>query len=158
MTRVDELENDLIEYGRISVDGYRYLFAEIRFLQEEVERLRGMVKADVTYLATPYSHPDPKVVEYRVWLASRITGLLMQKGHAVFCPISHSHSIVLANPEMPRFDQEYWMRFDRPFISACSKMVVPKMDGWETSKGVKMEIAIASELNKPVELIEVEEV
>ena len=36
----------------------------------------------------------------------------------------------------------------------CEKVVVVKMDGWETSKGVAAEIKIANELGKPVEFME----
>lgn len=103
------------------------------------------------YLATPYSHPEPAVMEQRFQDACRIAGLLMAQGEVVFSPIAHTHPIAV-QCTLPR-GWDYWERFDRDFIAACSKVLVARMDGWEQSKGVAAEIAIAKELGKPVEYI-----
>lgn len=105
------------------------------------------------YLATPYSHPDPAVRESRFHLACLIAGRMMANGELVFCPIAHSHPIA-EKAELPK-GFEYWERFDRTMIRACSKVVICKMEGWTESVGIAAEIRIAEELHKPVEFIEV---
>lgn len=104
------------------------------------------------YLATPYSHPDKRVMEQRFSRACVLAAQLMLEGHIVFSPIAHTHPIAVAG-ELPR-GWEYWEKFDREFIAAASKLVVAKMDGWQESKGVAAEIALAHELGKPVEWID----
>lgn len=43
------------------------------------------------YLATPYSHPDPKVREARFQAVNAVAAQLMRDGHHVYSPISHAH-------------------------------------------------------------------
>lgn len=107
------------------------------------------------YLASPYSHPDPKVQHQRFLKVCAIAGGLMAKGEIVFSPIAHSHSIACQS-ELPG-NWEFWETFDLEFIIRSSKVVVAMMDGWRESKGVAAEIAIAAELDIPVEYLEVSE-
>jgi hypothetical protein len=82
-----------------------------------------------------------------------IAGGLMLSGLVVFCPIAHGHSIA-ARSEL-RTDWDYWKQFCYEFIAASSKVIVAMMDGWQESRGVAAEIAIAKELGIPVEYLEV---
>ena len=104
------------------------------------------------YLATPYSHTDAEVMERRFVRACEIAGRLMAAGEIVFCPIAHTHPIAV-HCELPR-GWDYWQRYDREMIARASKVVVVKMDGWQESRGIAGEIAIAGELGIPVEFID----
>ena len=104
------------------------------------------------YLATPYSHPDPAVMQTRFVRACEIAGRMMAKGQFVFAPIVHGHPLAV-RCELPR-DWEYWRRYCAEMIGNASKLVVVKMDGWEDSVGIKGEIAIARRLGVPVEFME----
>ena len=104
------------------------------------------------YLATPYTHPLPEVMESRFHAACRIAGKLMAEGDIVFCPIAHTHPIAV-RCDLPR-DWAYWQRYDREMIAHASKVLVVKMDGWDTSRGIAGEVAIARELGIPVEFME----
>lgn len=106
------------------------------------------------YLATPYSHPDPAVMEQRFETACRIAGWLMARGEIVFSPIAHTHPIAV-RCELPR-GWEFWNRYDREMIGFCARLVVAKMDGWHTSTGVAAEIDIAESLGIPVEYMDIE--
>ena len=101
------------------------------------------------YLATPYTHSDPSVMEARFDAACRFAGAMMARGHLVFSPIAHTHPIAV-KCGLPR-GWEFWDRYDREMIAACEKLVVVMMDGWRESKGVNAEIDIARSLGKPVE-------
>jgi hypothetical protein len=108
------------------------------------------------YLITPYSDPDPKVVEARYEMACRVAGRLMREGSIVFSTIAHSHPIACFSA-LPR-DWAYWERFCTEFITAAEKVVVVKAPGWETSVGVQAEIKIAEKLGKTIEYLEAENV
>lgn len=107
------------------------------------------------YLATPYSHSDPAVMEARFDLACRIAGALMSAGHVVFSPIAHTHPIAV-RCSLPRgFD--FWQKYDEEMLAASDKLLVAMMDGWKESKGVSAEIEIALRLGKQVRVAAVED-
>lgn len=111
----------------------------------------------LTYLASPYSHPDDAVRQDRFELACVAAAKLMMAGEVVFSPIAHSHSIeTLGMPKLggdiPKYD--FWMAQDLPILSLASKLVVLKLDGWKTSRGVWREITHAIENGIPVEYME----
>ena len=106
------------------------------------------------YLATPYSHPDPEVMEQRFQQACKVAGKLMGQGHIVFSPIAHTHPIAVEG----NLDRGwgFWGKFDYEFVSFSEEVWVVKMDGWDTSRGVAAEIKLATELGKPVKFLEAE--
>ena len=104
------------------------------------------------YLATPYSHSDPAVMEQRFDAACRIAGELMRKGELVFSPIAHTHPIAV-RCELPR-GWDFWNKYDYAMLRGADKVLVVKMDGWEQSKGIAGELEIARELGIPIGYIE----
>lgn len=105
--------------------------------------------SQLTYLASPYSHPDPSVRIQRFLAACKFTAKLMLEGHLVFAPIPATHP--MAELEDLPTDWTFWERLDREMISHCYKVIVLKLDGWQESKGVAAEIKIAKDLGLPVE-------
>ena len=103
------------------------------------------------YLASPYSHPCPVIRHARFTAVCRQAAEMLRCGIPVFSPIAHSHAI--AAHDLP-LDWTFWQRFDRPFIEICSEMWVLTLDGWQESRGVQEEIALARELGKTVVLVE----
>ena len=71
------------------------------------------------YLASPYSHPDPKVREARWREACRTAAFLMKGGQFVFSPIAHRHPI--AEFGLPG-GWEFWERFDREMLPVRHNM------------------------------------
>ncbi len=103
------------------------------------------------YLASPYTHSDPAVMEARFIAACRAAGRLMAEGHQVFSPIAHTHPIAV-QCELPR-DWGFWKKYDETMIAHAHKLVVLVIDGWRESKGVAAEIAIAIGMGIPVESV-----
>lgn len=104
------------------------------------------------YLATPYSHPDPAIMHERFETVNRVAARLMRAGLHIFSPISHTHPIAVAG-DLPRgFD--FWEQYDRAILSACCRVMVLRLAGWQESKGVAAEIVIAGELGIPVYYID----
>ena len=99
------------------------------------------------YLASPYTHPDPAVRQWRFEAACRVTAKLMRAGLIVFSPIAHSHP--LTRYGLPG-EWQFWQRYDRAHLEACSGLAVLMLEGWKESKGVQSEIAFARDLGKPV--------
>jgi nucleoside 2-deoxyribosyltransferase len=103
------------------------------------------------YLASPYSHPDLVVRQQRFEAACRAAATLIQRGHVVFSPVAHSHSI--AQHGLP-LDWGFWEVQDREFVAACDELWVLMLEGWEQSRGVHAEIAIARALGKPIRFVD----
>ena len=108
--------------------------------------------SDLIYLASPYSHTDRAVVEARFDAVCVEAAILMAAGHHIFSPIAHTHPIAMRG-ELPT-DWTFWQQYDTAMIRACSALWVLMLDGWDTSKGVAAEMAIATELGIPVIYIE----
>ena len=98
------------------------------------------------FLAAPYTHPDPEIVNARVTAINAHTALLMNQSHIVFSPISHSHYIAMENDLPTTF--EFWKKQNHEFIVWCDSIVILKLDGWKESKGVKDELEFARILGK----------
>lgn len=107
------------------------------------------------YLASPYSHPDAAVRQQRFESACRAAAELIRRGHVVFSPIAHSHSI--AQHGLP-VDWRFWEAQDRRLLAACDELWVLTLDGWRESRGVQAEIAIARAAGKPVRFVSEAEV
>lgn len=106
----------------------------------------------LVYLATPYSHDDSEVMHRRFEVVNGVAARLMRDGIHIYSPISHTHPIAVAG-ELPR-GWDFWEKYDRAVLAACCKVIVVRQDGWEQSKGVTAELAIAVELGLPVEFID----
>ena len=105
------------------------------------------------YLASPYSHPDPRVRQERYEAAVAYAAAMWREGRTVFSPIAHSHPIALLMPEGGG-TWEQWAEFDRIIIEACSSIWVLMLPGWRESKGVAAEVKIAHEIVKSVTYVE----
>lgn len=106
----------------------------------------------LTYLASPYSHPDPIVRAIRFRQACKAAAKLMRAGEAVFSPIAHSHSVEQQFDEVEGF--EFWMRQDIPILRHCSVLKVLRLPGWKQSKGIAHEMAVAKSLYIPIRMID----
>lgn len=102
------------------------------------------------YLASPYSHPDEAIREERFRAVCKVAAKFMKHGHLIFSPIAHTHPI--AQHGLPK-GWEYWKKYDTEFIRMCEELWVLMLEGWSRSCGVKAEIALAVEMEKPLRYI-----
>jgi hypothetical protein len=103
------------------------------------------------YLASPYTHKDPEVVQCRYWQAATKTGELMMRGLHVFSPVVHSHPL---DGILGKQSHDFWLDQDFAVLRHCSKMLVLRLIGWEQSHGVAQEILFAKKHGIPVEFID----
>lgn len=80
------------------------------------------------------------------------TALLIQSGVVVYSPIVHCHPIAMRY-KLPG-DHEYWELFDKTMLANAERFGVLAVDGWEQSKGIRQELEIANELDKPISYFE----
>lgn len=108
-------------------------------------------KRSYTYLASPYSHPNPVVRWVRYVRVCVKAGRLMQQGEHIFCPLAHS--VTIGRRLGIEDDWEFWMEQDFTMLANASKMKVWMIDGWDISKGINREINFAKDLGIPIEYI-----
>jgi hypothetical protein len=106
----------------------------------------------LTYIASPFSDPDPKVEKARFEAVCKFAANLMAKGDYVFSPIAHTYPIAQAG-KLPG-DWEYWKHYCRLTLGVCATMIVLKLPGWKESTGVQNEIRLAKEWDIPVEYVD----
>lgn len=102
------------------------------------------------YLASPYSNPDPDVMQDRYIEALRCTAQFLDDGVTLYSPIVHSHNL---KHLIQKDDWEFWKKHDAHMISICTRMYVLTLDGWKESIGVSWEIEFARLLDKHVAFI-----
>ena len=104
------------------------------------------------YLATPYSK-YPAGIMAAFSEASKQASLLVSEGVRVYCPIAHTHPIAIAG-EIDPLDHDVWMPADAPFMEAAHGLIVCKLESWNESKGIKVEIEFFENERKPVVYME----
>jgi hypothetical protein len=106
------------------------------------------------YLAQPYSHPDERVRALRTELGFVMTARLMNSGYTVFSPIVHTHLLESRLRRELAEDHDFWMKQDIAILRHCAELVVLTLPGWEESKGVAEEIAVAQACGIPITYME----
>jgi hypothetical protein len=105
----------------------------------------------IIYLACPYTHPDSKVREQRFHAATTAAAVLITRGYIVYSPITMTHPIDVALAGVTEtLGSDYWVSFDEAFMDACSEMVILKIEGWESSNGIRREMEYFQKRGKPV--------
>lgn len=102
----------------------------------------------IVYVASPYSHPDPQIMQFRYEVIRDYCAELIQQGTFAFSPIIYGHEMAKFN-EMPT-DAAWWEAFNFAFLSIAQELHVCCMDGWKESKGVQAEIDFAEKNGIPV--------
>ena len=97
------------------------------------------------YLATPYSHPEPKVMEARRLVTAAYAADLANRGQKAFAPIVYSHALVAAGAQ-----PDSWYAYDLFFLEKAAAMTLLTLPGWEESQGLLLEIAYAKALRKEI--------
>ena len=103
------------------------------------------------YLASPYTNPDPEIVEQNFQEVLVYSWLLHQKGIYHFCPIASCHQIAKTYG-MPT-DYLFWEGYNFSFIRNAKGIIIANIPGWERSKGVSHERRIAADQKKIVYLV-----
>lgn len=89
------------------------------------------------YLASPYTHANPVVMNNRYIQACIACSEIMRRGHLVFSPIAHSHGIAVHGKSPVGWG--FWVDMDLHILRLCTEFWILKLPGWVESVGVRME-------------------
>ena len=110
-------------------------------------------KGVLTYLASPYNDPDPRIKERRYQKICQLAANLIKEGYHIFSPISHNCTLIYQDEELKN-GWDLWSRYDELLLNQCEQLLVAKMEGWTRSQGVSAEIAMAKALKMPIYALE----
>lgn len=116
--------------------------------------IADVARHDLIYLATPYSK-YPGGLDAAFEEASRVAAKLLRMGVKVYSPIAHTHPIAKYGNLDP-LDHAIWLPFDQAIMDKASAMVIAKMEGWEASTGIRHEIGVFGQAEKPIYYLDVE--
>ena len=94
----------------------------------------------LTYLCSPYSHRDPRVMHDRYLAAARACADMLMRREWTFSPIVHCHEMAMRHG-MPT-DFGFWRDYNAAMLRKVDRLVVLCLDGWRDSVGVAGELAI----------------
>jgi hypothetical protein len=108
------------------------------------------------YLASPYSHDDPKVRKERFKKVVAANAHLIMQGFSVYSPIVHGHSLVEHWKEHgeQRAGWDFWEKFDTLMIRKSDSFWVLTLEGWKESVGVTSELELANRLFLPIRYVD----
>lgn len=104
-------------------------------------------KNKLIYVASPYTHSLPEIVEERARLAAVCARKLIEKGYKPYVPIAYTHALDKLGKPLPH---ELWLALDRPFLQACAALLILDIAGWHASQGVALEVAQAKRMGLPI--------
>ena len=90
------------------------------------------------YLACPYSDASIHIEASRAYDALVAETALRNKGHHVYNPLA-------ASRDFSKYDDAYWYAHGLNVLKRCDAVVVLRLDGWRTSRGVDLEMSAALE-------------
>lgn len=105
-----------------------------------------------TYIASPYSDPDPSERQWRYIQALEYVNYCLARRDWVYSPIVHCHAVTVQG--VP-FDADFWAEYDMTMMDRSSGIRVLKIEGWDASLGVKSEIEWAHRNGRPVDYVDV---
>lgn len=108
------------------------------------------------YLAAPYTTGLPQglsreaAMHARANEINRAAARMMAQGATVYSPISHGVSLEPHLMDELREDHDFWMRHCYGMLDQASEIAVLTLPGWDSSRGVQLEIAFAKERGIPI--------
>lgn len=98
------------------------------------------------YLAAPYSHPNEKIRNLRMFATTAVACSMTQRGLVVYSPLTYAGALG-GELLMPN---EKWLPHGMLFLSRCTLLSVLQLPGYETSAGIMAEMSLAGNMNIPI--------
>jgi Domain of unknown function (DUF1937) len=102
------------------------------------------------YLGSPYTRYEGGI-DQAFNDVMIITGELIKAGVSVYSPIVHCHSVRV--PGIDPLDYKFWLDNQTGMMKAAYGLIVAQMPGWDESYGVKWELDLFKELDKPIRML-----
>lgn len=112
--------------------------------------------SEFIYVAAPYSHEDEVIVLDRVELLYKAMAIFSNELNMHVTTPLFMHELV-ERYAMPG-DFAFWEGYCLNLLKRCDKLIVLKIDGWDSSTGVRGEIKFCQENGIPIEYWTVNEI
>lgn len=110
--------------------------------------LEGLKKYGLIYLASPYTL-YAKGLNTAAEEVRELTAKLTDLGITAFSPIAYGHSLCSTGRVKP-LDETIWNRFNDGFLHKSDALLIARMPGWNSSKGVAREITYFEAVGLPI--------
>lgn len=121
--------------------------SHLRLVDSEIN-LEGLKKYGLIYLASPYTL-YAKGLSAAFEDVTELAGKLVKQGLFVFAPITYSHPMTVYG-SCPPLDERLWYPLNDSFMHKSDCLLVARMSGHNSSKGVAREIKFFEMTGKPV--------
>ena len=102
----------------------------------------------ISYLMSPYTHKDPRVMQGRYEKAVEVVYALTTKNHLIFSPIMYCHPIAEMCDVARNYD--FWRPFNRAMILISDASIVLQLKNWHESTGILHEMNLFRATNKHI--------
>lgn len=104
------------------------------------------------YVASPYNHDDPAIVNDRITAVKDYFVELFNSGECAVSPMLMGHELVQA--KLLSGKPEVWEQYCKSMMVHCHTIHVIASHGWISSKGLQQELGWAREFDKAVVFVE----
>lgn len=110
--------------------------------------LEGLKKYGLIYLASPYTL-YAKGLNAAFEDVTELAGKLVKLGLGVFAPITYGHPLT-THGAVNALDENIWYPLNDTFLHKADCLLVARMTGHQSSKGIAREISYFEMIGKPV--------
>lgn len=121
--------------------------AHLRLVKDEIS-IDTLRKFNLIYLASPYTL-YAKGLTAAFEDVTALAGKLVNEGLFILCPITYGHPLTVYG-NVPPMDEKLWYRLNDAFMAKCDCLLVARLPGHQSSKGVQREIAYSERVGMPV--------
>lgn len=115
----------------------------------------GVLKQyELAYIGSPYSL-YPYGLDAAFEDVADICFRLKREGVNAFSPILYSHPLAKLWRIDPK-DHDFWLEFDEAMMRKADALVIAKMESWEMSYGVSVEIDFFRQCDKPIHWLDID--
>ena len=124
-----------------------------KYLNPDIQKLvayRQQAIQRPTYLANPYTHPDPEVMKARMAAVTAVLESYTIQGRPAMAPVAYTARMQVFGVCPP----QGWYHYDLGFLMGCESLTLLKLPGYEHSYGVQLELATANTIGIPIHELE----
>ena len=134
--RVNKLEEYVADLQKNTIKNNIYIS---QLDTKLLEHQKNFYEGGFIYVGSPYSHPDPSIMERRYRNVMFYMLQLFKNRQWAYSPILHCHD--MANKFGLPKEAKYWANYNFAMLSAAREFHVYCLPGWDESVGLSHEVA-----------------
>ncbi len=124
--------------------------SHLRLVNDEIT-LEGLRKYSLIYLASPYTL-YAKGLQAAFADVTELAGKLVKQGFNILAPITYGHPLTTQG-SVNAIDEKIWYPLNDAFLHKSDCLLVARMTGHQSSKGIAREIRYFEMVGKPLYFI-----